>query len=82
MQIKTTFYSGLAQSVERMTVNHDVVGPSPTTGAMFFWGCSSVDRAPDLHSGGRGFESHQLHQFWASAEVGESGQTVNLLPYG
>ena len=26
------------------------------------WGDSSVDRAPDLHSGGRGFESHSLHQ--------------------
>ena len=26
-------YSSLAQSVERMTVNHDVVGSSPTRGA-------------------------------------------------
>ena len=26
-------YSSLAQSVERMTVNHDVVGSSPTGGA-------------------------------------------------
>lgn len=54
------FYSGLAQLVEPLTVNQVVVGPSPTTGA------SSGDvaqqiRAPDLHSGGRGFESHLLH---------------------
>jgi hypothetical protein len=27
------------------------------------WGCSSVGRAPDLHSGGRRFDSDQLHQF-------------------
>ena len=27
-------YSSLAQSVERVTVNHDVVGSSPTGGAM------------------------------------------------
>ena len=26
------YYSSLAQSVERMTVNHDVVGSSPTGG--------------------------------------------------
>ena len=26
-------YSSIAQSVERMTVNHDVVGSSPTGGA-------------------------------------------------
>ena len=25
------------------------------------WGCSSVGRAPALQAGGRGFESHQLH---------------------
>ena len=28
-----------------------------------FWGCSSVDRALRSHRRGRGFESHQLHQF-------------------
>ena len=27
------YYSSIAQSVERMTVNHDVVGSSPTGGA-------------------------------------------------
>ena len=26
------------------------------------WGCSSVGRAPDLHSGGRQFDPDQLHQ--------------------
>lgn len=28
------------------------------------WGCSSVGRAPDLHSGGLGFNSPQLHIFY------------------
>ena len=31
-----------------------------------FWGCSSVDRALRSHRRGRGFESHQLHQFLIS----------------
>ena len=26
-----------------------------------YWGCSSVGRAPDLHSGGRRFDPDQLH---------------------
>ena len=30
---RRVLYSSLAQSVERMTVNHDVVGSSPTGGA-------------------------------------------------
>ena len=30
-------YSSLAQSVERMTVNHDVVGSSPTGGVLAPW---------------------------------------------
>jgi hypothetical protein len=25
------------------------------------WGCSSIGRAPEWHSGGRGFDPHQLH---------------------
>ena len=29
------FYSSLAQSVERVTVNHDVAGSSPAGGAIF-----------------------------------------------
>ena len=52
-----TFYSSLAQSVEHMTVNHGVVGSSPTGGAKYGnavtsrdgityhkakWACSSV----------------------------------------
>ena len=36
------------------------------------WGCSSVGRAPLLHSGGQGFESPQLHQ---------SGPVVGPLPH-
>ncbi len=31
--------------------------------SLFDWGCSSVGRAPDLHSGGLGFNSPQLHIF-------------------
>ena len=30
----------------------------------FSWGCSSVGRAPDLHSGGRRFDPDQLHQLY------------------
>ena len=29
------YYSSIAQSVERMTVNHDVTGSSPVRGAIF-----------------------------------------------
>ena len=32
--ILSSVYSSLAQSVERMTVNHDVAGSSPAGGAM------------------------------------------------
>lgn len=40
-------------------------GSNPVSAAKVSWGCSSVDRAPDLHSGGRRFESDQLHQIYA-----------------
>ena len=30
-------YSAIAQLAERMTVNHDVVGSSPTGGVLFFY---------------------------------------------
>ena len=33
LDAKTTKYASLAQSVERMTVNHDAVGSSPSGGA-------------------------------------------------
>ena len=32
-RVENTLYSSLAQSVERMTVNHDVAGSSPAGGA-------------------------------------------------
>ena len=35
------------------------MGSSPTTGTI--WGCSSVGRASEWHSEGRGFETHLLH---------------------
>ena len=31
---------------------------------------SALGRAPDLHSGGRGFDSLQIHQTWLSSSVG------------
>ena len=41
-------------------------------------GCSSVGRAPDLHSGGRRFDPDQLHQFdWASSSGGLAARRVN-----
>ena len=35
-RVGNTLYSSLAQSVERMTVNHDVAGSSPAGGAKKF----------------------------------------------
>ena len=52
----TDLYSSIAQSVERMTVNHDVTGSSPVRGAIvlrdkktksFICTSSSVGRATD-----------------------------------
>ena len=40
----TETYSSIAQSVERMTVNHDVVGSSPTGGVIGAW-LSLVERS-------------------------------------
>ena len=45
---------------ELSAVNRPVVSSNLTSPASF-WGCSSVDRASDLHSEGRRFESDQLH---------------------
>ena len=42
MQKQTVRYSPIAQSVERVTVNHDVVGSSPT------WGAKKKSRSNDL----------------------------------
>ena len=36
-------HSAIAQLVERMTVNHDVVGSSPTCGVFFFTKISKID---------------------------------------
>ncbi len=41
-------YSSIAQSVERMTVNHDVVGSSPTWGAKV-WPLGQVVKTPPFH---------------------------------
>jgi hypothetical protein len=48
-------------------------------------GCSSVGRAPDLHSGGRRFDPDQLHQFWPlahrpSADNGPVAQVARARP--
>ena len=42
MQKQMVRYSPIAQSVERVTVNHDVVGSSPT------WGAKKKSRSNDL----------------------------------
>ena len=46
-------YSSLAQSVERMTVNHDVVGSSPTGGAKV-WPLGQVVKTPPFHGDNMG----------------------------
>ena len=46
-------YSSLAQSVERMTVNHDVVGSSPT-GGVNIWPLGQVVKTPPFHGGNAG----------------------------
>ena len=46
-------YSSLAQSVERMTVNHDVVGSSPTRGAKL-WPLGQVVKTPPFHGDNMG----------------------------
>ena len=45
-------YSSLAQSVERMTVNHDVAGSSPAGGATWLRG--QAVKTPPFHGGNRG----------------------------
>ena len=44
-------YSSLAQSVERMTVNHDVAGSSPAGGARLR---GQAVKTPPFHGGNRG----------------------------
>ena len=46
-------YSSIAQSVERMTVNHDVVGSSPTWGAKV-WPLGQVVKTPPFHGDNMG----------------------------
>ena len=41
-----SFYSSLAQSVERMTVNHDVAGSSPAGGAIYVVFSYYIDGSP------------------------------------
>ena len=45
-------YSPIAQSVERMTVNHDVVGSSPTGGVI--WPLGQVVKTPPFHGDNMG----------------------------
>ena len=49
------------------------------------WVCSSPGRAPDLHSGGRGFDSLQIHQVVKCYPRGfgrESNNTKRIVKYG
>ena len=45
-------YSSLAQSVERMTVNHDVAGSSPAGGAI--WSVGQAAKTPPFHGSNTG----------------------------
>ncbi len=58
----TRFIAGWSSQVARWAHNPKVTGSNPVP-ATNFWGCSSVGRAPDLHSGSRRFDSCHLHQF-------------------
>lgn len=60
--------------------NQGVAGAEPASGAKSLWGCSSVDRVPDLHSGGRGFESHQLHVFRSNPRLNKMVKLTGLEP--
>ena len=51
---------GLAQLVERMTVNHDVAGSSPVSSV---WNFSSVGRALGWSPRGRWFKSSRFHSY-------------------
>src|SRR5690606_14732654 len=71
----TRFVAGWSSPVARWAHNPKVAGSNPVPATNFYWiwesdrsdprpvrGCSSVGRAPDLHSGGRRFDSCHLHQ--------------------
>ena len=58
-----TLYSSLAQSVEHMTVNHGVVGSSPTGGAKYGNAVTSVWR-------------HYLSKLRAFSSVGQSSRLI------
>jgi hypothetical protein len=58
------FIAGWSSLVARWAHNPKVAGSNPVPATKTFWGCSSAGRAPDLHSGGRRFDSCHLHQFY------------------
>ena len=63
---KAGFDAGWSSPVARWAHNPKVAGSNPVPATNFFErlrGCSSAGRAPDLHSGGRRFDSCHLHQF-------------------
>ena len=45
------------------------------------WGRSSVDRAPHSHCGGRGFDSHHLHQVSMKKAVTICGRLIVIQFY-
>ena len=72
-------FAGMAQLVEQLTCNQQVVGSSPITSSInklqkgFLicvmdrhkpWGCSSVGRALALHARGQEFEPPYLHHLF------------------
>ncbi len=62
----TTFPFRCSSVVERLTVNQDVAGSSPATGAnllyLVSWGVRQAAKALDFQSSYRGFESRTPYQ--------------------
>ena len=79
----TEEYSSLAQSVERMTVNHDVVGSSPTGGATSFGSVEMTDpKEPDSIMN-RVVHAYQLLVFGGTAHgMKERRQSEPFYPAG
>ena len=69
----TKFYGGQAGPDRLRPIGLDykngVRADDPVRDPKISGGCSSVGRAPDLHSGGRRFDPDQLHQLATQSSV-------------
>ena len=63
MGTKLSLFAQLAQLVEHPAVNRQVVGPSPTSSAIFFGQLVKWLNTPPFHGGIHGSESRTGHQF-------------------